>query len=98
MGNGDSKQEARLKVAISKVNKVELKDLEAVFQELSTKTNDGQDVIYQPTWLNRDKFAQVLGTNEFLIEVHYNSKLWVNKKLSDCLFTFVRRSLTLTLE
>ena len=69
MGNGDSKEDARLKQAISKVNKVELKDLEAVFFELATKTNEGEDVIYQPTWLNRDKFAQVLGTNEFLIEV-----------------------------
>lgn len=68
MGQVDSKEDAKMKVMVNKLNKVELKDLEAVFNELASKSNEGEAVIKQPTWLNRDKFAEVLGTNEFIIE------------------------------
>lgn len=69
MGQIDSKDaDTRIQDALNNLNRMELKDLEAVFLELSCKNEKGENIIKQPTWLNRDKFAQTLGTSEFLIE------------------------------
>ena len=68
MGQGDSKEEAKMKAMVNKLDKMELKDIEAVFMELASTNDRGDSVIKKPNWLNRDKLAEALGTNDFLIE------------------------------
>ncbi|XP_057314478.1 trafficking protein particle complex subunit 12-like [Hydractinia symbiolongicarpus] len=69
MGQGGStEQDAKVKAVVGKLSKMEIKDIEALFMELSTKTQEGESVIRQPTWLNRDKFAEVFGMTELVIE------------------------------
>jgi len=69
MGQGTSSEtDAKLKALVSKLSKLEIKDIEAVFMELSTTTDEGQFVIQQPSWLNRDKFAEIFGLNDLIVE------------------------------
>jgi len=68
MGQASSLDDPKLQAVVQKLSKLEVKDLEAVFLELSTQSDGGQSVIRQPTWLNRDKFAEVFGTNELVVE------------------------------
>ena len=39
-----------------------------MFRELCWKNNEGDSVIKQPTWLNRDMFAEKFGLPELVVE------------------------------
>ncbi|XP_065670386.1 trafficking protein particle complex subunit 12 isoform X2 [Hydra vulgaris] len=66
--NVSSEDGVRFKNAINKLTKMELLDIEAAFEELSSKSGDEQVAIQKPTWLNRDKFAKMFGISDLIAE------------------------------
>lgn len=82
MGQGSSKE--RYKNAVKKLSSLELENIEAVFNEISTKTDDGTRQV-ELSMLNRQDFAErfrlpgfiaerlfhAFDRNEVLLSIHY---------------------------
>ena len=58
----------RLKAAFQRLSKVELSYIDKIFKELSYHTDEGENLIRKPTWLNRDTFASKFSLPDVLGE------------------------------
>ena len=65
MGQGSSKE--RYKNAVKKLSSLELENIEAVFNEISTKTDDGTRQV-ELSMLNRQDFAERFRLPGFIAE------------------------------
>ena len=65
MGQGSSKE--RYKSAVKKLSSLELENIEAVFNEISTKTDDGTRQV-ELSMLNRQDFAERFRLPGFIAE------------------------------